>query len=73
MFVAIKGVRMTLEDEVTEIMDKAIQIAPSVLRGAVGEGPLDPYNIRDVMDLIVGITNGHREAVRRLAREIQES
>lgn len=63
---------MTLEEEVTQLMQEPVKAAPSVLEAQLSGGPLD-LSLQGQIALVFQAIEGHRRAIRRIAREIDES
>lgn len=64
---------MTLEEEVTKMMDHAVNRSAPILQAVVSGQPLDATQTRDAFSIVIETLNGQREAILRIAREIDQS
>lgn len=60
---------MTLQEDIEKIMKDAIAATPAAIRATTGGDPIGPA---DTLDILGGAERGHREAILRLAREIEQ-
>jgi hypothetical protein len=60
---------VSLEEEVSEIMDRALRRAPSVLEATTGGNPVSD---QETIELLTALQFGQSEAILRIAREIDK-